>query len=450
MVKKIALLMVTICALCLVTEMSVADPGIEVKGVWVEGKVTTKAYSVKNYKGSGVLDQYVLNRALISLGVNPADGISGRLLFADTRVWGKSVSTFQEGEPGASEFLTGSGGLLENIGVFNAYLKVKDVLWGIDLTMGRQFAGDEEDAFFFYGPQQGRLLGITSIDAVKGEWTWGPVDMIGLAGKKAEVGLGDGSGRDPAYPDSVVYVKDQDVNIYALRAKSTTLVPGQTFDLDLYSRRRGLSQTDKVDDLMLLVLRSRGNISLLKGLEYDAMLGLNGGKNEETDQTYNGWLGRGIGYYTTDVPSICGLKLTGGYVYVSGDKASTSDKDEHFARISRDCFYSMATIVYEILNDSAPEKVTNVTIPFGGLEIVPKAFGGKMTLKAMACKLGCAEPIAGYDKKGSEVDLSLRYAPRDNLSLGIVWAKFKPEGILEANWGSDPTTQLTGELTVKF
>ncbi len=246
--------------------------------------------------------------------------------------------------------LTGAHGFLDNFGVYNAYVEVNDAVWGLDLTVGRQFAGECEDAFFFYGPQYGRFLGITSLDAARADWSWGAVGMTALAGKKAETGAGDGSGRDPAYADSVVYIEDQDVNIYGLMAKSTTLVEGQTFDLDLYSRRRGLSESGKTDNLVLLILRSRGKIPVLSGLEYDAILALNGGKNEETDQTYNGWLGRGIGYYNADVPSIGGMKLEAGYVYVSGDKASTSDKNENFARMSRDCFYSMAVIVYEILN----------------------------------------------------------------------------------------------------
>lgn len=451
--KLTSVSIISILALSFFIGISFADTETKGKGVWVDGELISRASSLENYKGSGVLDRSALSRALISLGANFADDISASLLFGKIRVWGKSASTYQVEEPGASEFLSGSPGFLENLGIYNAYFKVDDVVSGLDLTLGRQFAGDEEDAFFFYGPQYGRFLGVTSLDAVKGEWSWGQVNLMALGGKKIESGIGDGSGINPDYPDpdsTTKYIEDMDTNIFALRAKSTTLVTGQNFEADIYNRRRGLPDRNKVDNLFLYVLRSRGDIPQVKGLEYDAMVGINSGKNEETDQYYRGWLSRIIGYYNLDVSSLAYLKFTGGYVYVSGDKASTSGKDEHFARMSRDCFYGMALITYAILNDVPPESVTNVTIPFGGIDIAPEFLGKKVTLTVMACDLDCPQPIAGYDEKGSEVNVALEYAPSDDIFLGLSWAEFRPRGILESLWGSSSITQITGVVMVNF
>ncbi len=126
MAKGMLLLTVTVLVLCLSAQSSLADPGEEDERFWIGGEFTTKGFSLENYKGSGVTDQYVLSRAMISAGAKATDRVSVGLLVAKTRLWGKSATLFQQEEPGASEFLTGGDGFLDNFGVYNAYVEVND------------------------------------------------------------------------------------------------------------------------------------------------------------------------------------------------------------------------------------------------------------------------------------------------------------------------------------
>ncbi len=416
----------------------------------VGGELLTKVFYLKNYKGSEVTDRFILTRGLISTTFNFSQDASATLLFGKTRVWGRSTTSYQGEEPGAIQHLSGEDGFLETIGIFNANFKVFNVLEGLNLTIGRQFAGDKEDAFFYYGPQKGRFLAVTSLDAIRADWDLGKMKLFGLMGKKNETGTGDGSGRDPSITTEVAYANDKDTDIFALEARSDQLIKDQDFKLFLYSRRNGLA-SGKGDNLYLFGFRAHGAITPLKGVEYDLMFGQNAGKNNDNGQTYAGWLGRGIGYYSTDIPSFSSLKLNAGYVKVSGDKTSTSDENENFARMSRDCFYSMAVIVYEILNDQHPEAVTNVVIPFAGIELVPDLFKDKVTIFTEYSKLDCDTPIMGYKHKGSEIDIGTRWEPRKDFSLGLTYAKFDPGDLLETVFNSkNPITQVTAEFTLKF
>jgi hypothetical protein len=416
----------------------------------IGGELLTTSFHLKNYKGSEVTDRFLLTRGLVFTTFNLTQDASATLLFGKTRVWGKNVTTYQVAEPGAAEYLSGEGGFLETIGIYNANFMVSNVMEGLNLTIGRQFAGDKEDAFFYYGPQKGRFLAVTSLDAIRADWDLGKIKLFGLMGKKNETGTGDGSGRDLSVTTEVAYVNDKDTDIFALEGRSDQLIKNQDLKLFLYSRRNGLA-SGKGDNLYLFGFRAKGSIAPLRGMEYDLMFGQNAGKNNDNGKTYAGWLGRVIGYFSTDIPSFSSLKLNAGYADVSGDKASTPNKNENFARLSRDCFYSMAVIVYEILNDQQPEAVTNVLIPFGGIELIPHLFKDKVTFFAELSKLDCDTPIMGYKHKGSETDIGARWEARDDFSLGLTYAEFKPGDLLQTLFKSkNPITQVTAEFALKF
>jgi hypothetical protein len=448
--KKTLTFLVGAFFLIILTASVTAEPLKLFHRIEIKGELLTTSFYLKNYKGSGVVDRFVLTRGLVSTTFNLDQDASATLLFGKTRVWGKSVSTYQVEEPGASEYLSGEGGFLETIGLYNANFKVFNVLKGLDLTIGRQFAGDKEDAFFYYGPQKGRFLAVTSLDAIRADWDLGKVKFFGLMGKKMETGTGDGSGRDLSVTTGVAYVNDKDADIYALEARSKEIIKDQDFKLFLYSRQNGLV-SGKGDNLYLFGFRAQGPIPPLKGISYDLMYGQNAGKNNDNGKSYAGWLGRAISYFSTDIPSFSSLKLNLGYADVSGDRASTPNKNENFARLSRDCFYSMAVIVYEILNDQPPEAVTNVLIPFGGIELVPHLFKDKVTIFTSLSKLDCDTPIMGYKHKGSETDIGATWEAREDFSLGLTYAEFKSGDLLQTLYKSkNPTTQVTAEFTLRF
>ncbi|MCD6163718.1 MAG: hypothetical protein J7K40_15060 [candidate division Zixibacteria bacterium] len=449
--KKAMLFSTAICFVLFAFSASFAEPLKISDKVKIGGQLLTKAFSLKNYKGSEVTDNFALTRALINTDFIINSEVAISLKLGHTRVWGKSVDWYQGGgEPGAAEYLTGDGSFLENISIHNANFKVSNIWKDVDFTVGRQFVGEKEDAFFYYGPQSGRLLAVTSIDAIKADWDIGKVKMMSLYGKKSEAGLGDGSGQDSTFMTTGLYVNDKDTDIYAMELRNSNWLESQNLKAFFYSRRRGLDSGEK-DHLELFGMRARGPITPVAGLEYDVMFGLDFGKNNETNQTYGGSLWRAIAFYNNSVSNLFGFKLTGGYVEVSGDNASTTDKDENFRRIGRDCFYSMAVIVYEILNDAHPEAVTNVVIPFAGFEATPEALDGKLTLKTMWSDLSCDTPILGYTEKGQEIDVNLMYNHSDSFHLGLTAARFYPGDLLKFAFGSDnPITQVSMEFKVTF
>ena len=111
----------------------------------------------------------------------------------------------------------------------------------------------------------------------------------------------------------------------------------------------------------------------------------------------------------------------------------------------------MAVIVYEVLNDQQPEAVTNVVIPFAGVEITPEVLDGRLLLKAMWSDLSCDTPIMGYEKKGKEIDVSLKYKDSKNFSLELTGAKFYPGDLLKTVFKSDnPITQWSLGLMANF
>lgn len=422
--------------LCLVSLLGTSAWSADLSDLTVNGEIRTRGFYLLNYKGTGNADNFILTRALIDLGLEPAENLRAVLTVGTTRLWGRNSSVFQVEEPGAAQALTGD--------LYNAYVKVNP--WqDFSLTIGRQYAGEKDDAFFFYGPQKGRLLEVTTLDALRFDLVAGPVEVFGLAGKKAET--------DSALTQ-VGTGKDQDQDILALSVKSTRLVEKQDFSLALYQRRIGQQAGwAQSDNLYLVTARAKGALPL-PGLEYDLMGGLNAGSDRRADK-YTGWLARAIGYYTLSELPLASYKVTAGYVYVSGDTTAGDGKDGNFHRMSRDCFYNMALIVYELLNDTAPEAVANVTIPFVGLDITPKILEDKLKLKAMYSYLSAPATITagGHENhdKGSEIYLRLEYPVSDNLALEMTGSRFWPGELFQALYRSGrPYDQITLDATVSF
>ena len=110
----VALLLVTL------TTSVTAEPLKIFNRINIGGELLNTAFYLKNYKGSEVVDRFILTRGLVYTTFNFASDASATFLFGKTRVWGKSVTTYQAGEPGAEEYLSGDNGFLETIGIYNA------------------------------------------------------------------------------------------------------------------------------------------------------------------------------------------------------------------------------------------------------------------------------------------------------------------------------------------
>jgi hypothetical protein len=285
---------------------------------------------------------------------------------------------------------------------------------------------------------------VTSLDALRADVLVGPFEAYALAGKKAE--------SDTTQAQWGVG-QDMDQDILALGVKSTQWVENQKFTLDMYQRRIGQQATwVQPDNLYLVVLRGTGLLPW--GLDYDAMGGLNAGSDHNADR-YTGWLARGILNYSIPENAWVSVRFNEGYVYVSGDTDATDGRDGNFRRMSRDCFYNMALLVYELLNDVAPENVTNVAIPFTGVEIVPKVLDEKLKLKAMYSYLMAPAPITVRgtvaNTKGQELYLRAEYPLAEGVQAELTASRFWPGDLFKAAYGSsEPYNQMTLDVTLTF
>ncbi len=392
----------------------------------INGEMRTRAFYLYNYKANGIKDIYFINRSLIKLSFSPVEETEIGILFGYTRYFGKNKWYYQQAEPGPFENLSG---IFNEIGLYNAYFKIPLPLNG-KATIGRQFLGDRDDAFFFYGPQRGRFLEVTSLDAIKIEYLVSNFNTYFAVGKKNEYNL-----------DTL----SKDIDIVAIGVKNEALLKNNEISLNMYSRIKEFN-----DKLYLPVVRVKGNF--IEKLGHDIMFGINFGSKDTIN--YTGWLGRAIFNFKFST-----FKFTGGYVYVSGDTNTVDGNDGNFRRISRDCFYNMAILTYELLNDVHPENVTNVTIPFGGIDYSQEILGGNLKFTLIGCYLQFAVPsvIAGTlcKDKGKEVNFRIEYQFKENLTLELILARFIPGDQFKAAFGSSPTfdkpyDQATFDFTLNF
>ncbi len=413
----------------------------------VSGDIMTLATYLANYRGQGGEDGAIITRALVALDSHITDKLLLRTELGYWQNWQNYRKTYHASE------LEDAPESAEPV-LANLYLEFRDFWQGFTVTLGRQYMGEGEDAFFYYGPHSGRFLELTAIDAIKVDKKWARINWSTFFGQPAKMGTG------------IAMEDNYDTLIYGIEAQTDEIFEGHDLRMGTYYRKRPDDATSEKSDLILWTLKGNGK-TFVDNLAYGFLLGIDAGKDDITDKTYAGWLARLKGDYTIHLEDDNALNFNAGYVYVSGDKLSSPGKDENFRRISRDCFYSMALITYEILNDSYAENVVNVKIPFVGVEYT---FGGKgeqienkiykeygietkdkVTVGTRYALLDCARAISGEKGKATEVNAYVKYELNKNVSLQLVGARFWPTSYLERAFGSGkPINQVSLYTEVRF
>lgn len=396
----------------------------------VEADTLTLYSYLHNYRGSQKSDDTLTTRVLLSAAARLVDKVSFKTTLSFWHMWRAWKYEYLTGRPQSNAPDN------DQWTFANAYLRGNDLIDGLTVEIGRMFIGEAEDPFFYYGPHKGLYLELTALDAFRTELELGKIVLVGLAGRQADMHTG------------LAMEDDRDANIFGVQAASDELLPGHFLRTALYYRWQSGDINGRSDNLFLWTCQADGETPI-EGLEYGLALGIDFGKNNDTDQKYFGWLGRIKGDYEINL-DFTDLLLNAGYVYVSGDDNPDDSTDHNFHRISRDCFFSMALITYELLNDSFPEAVTNVVIPYCGVEVIPAVLDHKLTLGVRAAWLDTAKPIAGLDRKGDEVNIYAEYDVTEDISFELVGARFWPDGILEQLWGKDPIDQISLYGTLNF
>ncbi len=394
----------------------------------------TLATWLDNYRGSRADDKAVMTRFMPYVDTQLTDMVSFKVMPGIWGIWRDYDIKYTALD---FDYAPENG----DVKLLNGYVKLRDIWGGLSFILGRQFWGEEEDALFYFGPHKGRFLEVSAFDAVRVEKAFDKFYANAFWGRRAKlkVALGNEDSYDSDLAGAEIFSTPNFLENHFLR-------------MGAYYRGKEDESTATVEgkrnNLYLLTFKANG-LTPIPRLEYGFLAGLDFGKNDTLDQDYLGYIVRIQGKQYLDLSDLAKAKLTGGWVYVSGDDPDTS-KDENFHRISRDCFFSMALLTYEILNDTHPENVSNVVIPYCGAEISPNILDNNLTLGVRGAWLDTAEAIKGHKGKGTEYNVYAEYKFNEHLGFDLIYARFKPKGILEASWTDKWIDQVSLYANITF
>ena len=357
-----------------------------------------------------------LSRLMLGLSADLTDKVSGKILiYKNDRLWGTDEENVN--------------GVLNNINIANAYITVEDVILdGLNLTVGRQFVGDQKDLLLYIGPLSDYNLSVSALDALKVEYNMDLLSVGLVAGKEIERNSGN-----------------TDTDIMALMAATSKLVPGGVVSLMFVNEVVNNPVSDNVDNLQILGLDLKGNIPGVEGLNYKLLYAMNMGQ-EQKDVKYKGTgLVLGAGYDKELEAGKVNVKAE--YALGSGDDDTTAD-DEDFVSLGSDYRYGE---VYGKGLFGGNVGITNQTVIALEAGFVPSAIlDGKLGLGLGYYMFSRTKVASGEDSNiGNEIDVKVKYDLTKDVGLGLTYGIFTPGKALEST-GKDAANVLAMNLNVKF
>ena len=144
----------------LVAVMSWPTNATVLKNVEVVGEIQTIASDVRtNNEVDGFYNTGTSARVLAGLSADLVEDVTANLLFQYANVWGDDSSAGRTAQ-----------NYWDNIRLVNANVALHNLLCAFDVTVGRQFYGDEDSAVMYFGPNHynAEFNGYTrSLDALK-------------------------------------------------------------------------------------------------------------------------------------------------------------------------------------------------------------------------------------------------------------------------------------------
>lgn len=396
------------------------------------------------------------SRVRLGLNAQVTEGVTSRVEIVRYSDWVPNNET----QFGGTQ--TSVNNELDNFQIQNAYLELSDILGLDQVRIGRQYVGRQGDLIAYFGPFNDDYLYVTALDALVASKKVGPVNVSAVIGKANdddfvafETDEFDGSG-------------DENVNWITASSDEIIKVEGATFPLEI-----GLYQwldqgTDSASDnrtLNIYDLRAGANLldnALKLSLQYAMNAGQhNLGANQRDykgnalvfkaayDNEENGW----------------GAKLL--YANASGDDDPADDSDDAFHSISSDFRYGqILSNDTNFWNTYAPGSLTGYSLS-GGLDTASQGtgvnvigLGGSYNLPILDKKYTAYadyfmaklnETGAGPDDIGNEIDLAVKYAHNDNVSIKAGYAMLMPGEALNGTGApDDDITKLWAKLMVKW
>jgi|GEM_PF-3099426 len=361
-------------------------------------------------------------RLMLGLSADLTDKVSGKILiYKNDRLWGTPVD---------QDIVW----ILNVVSVANAYVTLKDVvLNGLNLTVGRQFVGDQKDLLLYIGPLSDYNLSIQALDALKAEYNT-ELLSVGLVSGKFLESFGPGN---------------TDTDILALDIATEKIVPEGKVALRFVNEVVNNPVSDNVDNLQILGLDLKGVIPVVEGLNYKLLYAMNMGKNAGVNYKGTG-LVLGAGY--DKELEVGKVNVKAEYALGSGDDNTTAD-NENFVSFGNDYRYGE---VYGKgldvgINNVGGAGITNQTVIALEAGFAPSAIlDGKLGLGLGYYMFDLTKVPSGAEKNlGNEIDVKVKYDLTKDVCLGLTYGIFTPGKALEST-GKDAANVLAMNLNVKF
>ena len=199
--------------------------------VEVKGEIQTIASDVHHNQHEGVMSLYnsgASGRVMAGLSAELVEDVTANLMFQYAHAWGDNVSN--EGKTVQDYW--------DNVKLVNANVVLHNLFCAFDLTVGRQFYGDEDSAVMYIGPNHynaERLLAngngyAPSIDAAKLVYSDDVKTFTMIAGTLNDFGAWSRDMQDPRQGD----LWDEKINLYGadFRMNVTDNLTAQVYGYD--------------------------------------------------------------------------------------------------------------------------------------------------------------------------------------------------------------------------
>jgi len=403
----------------------------EVKNIKIDGSLDAVSINLDNSTdltktdpNTGANDDLINQtkaRLMLGLSADLTDKVSGKILiYKNDRLWG-------------TPFDQDIVWILSVVRVANAYVTLKDVvLDGLELTVGRQFVGDQKDLLLYFGPLSDYNLSIQALDALKAEYNT-ELLSVGLVSGKFLESFGPGN---------------TDTDILALDIATEKIVPEGKVALRFVNGVVNNPVSDNVNNPQILGLDLKGVIPGVEGLNYKLLYAMNMGKKAGVNYKGTG-LVLGAGYdKELDVGKV---NVKAEYASGSGDDGSTAD-DEDFVSSGNDYRYGE---VYGkgLFGLGGNFGITNQTVIALEAGFAPSTIlDGKLGLGLGYYMFSITKVASGQDSNiGNEIDVKVKYDLTKDVCLSLTYGIFNPGKALEGSiGGKDAANVLAMNLNVKF
>ena len=397
---------------------SVATAASVLDGLKLSGEMTVNKVQVKNENTATTdNDDYrseSRSRIMLNMAMPLNDDVDARVVLSkNNRKYGQ-----------AEENLTN---VQTQLDVVNAYVKVQGLFDLIDLKAGRMFYGKQGDLAMYYGPGYDYGLGVSALDGYLASAEIAGINVKYLDAKVAEMAPTADSDSDVDLQGLVLSPVD----------KIADMVSGEFYAYKNVDNLAG-DATHNTDTTLLYGIKAAAEVG---GVDVNAEYAMNGGEDETTKVKY-----KGSAMIVGASMKVSDVNVRAEMASGSGNETASAD-NEDFTADGSDIGYG------EVWGNTPATGTVTGGAGIQNLNVVNIGadydVNDKVKASADYLMLKRNEVAAGAeDKIGSELDLKVRYAHSENVSLDLVLARLMSDKAL-----ADPASDIDKvnlQMNIKF